>query len=160
MNAYAGFWVRLLAYLIDFVVLTIAQFAIFAVFGVSLMATDPMDPDSAANIFATTGGIIAYSIVVIGSILYFVLMESTARQGTLGKMALGLVVTDTAGRRISFARALGRYFAKILSGVILLIGYIMIAFTERKQGLHDLIASTYVIKGRPGEVGVDPAVFE
>jgi uncharacterized RDD family membrane protein YckC len=159
MNAYAGFWVRLLAYFIDFVVLIIAQFAIFAVFGVSLMAADPMDPD-AANIFATTGGMLAYAITVIGSILYFVLLESSAKQGTLGKMALGLIVTDTAGRRISAGRAVGRYFAKILSGLILLIGYIMIAFTERKQGLHDLIASTYVIKGRPGEAGVDPAVFE
>lgn len=159
MNAYAGFWIRVVAYLIDAVVLTIAQFVIFAVFGVSMLGADSMDPD-AANVFATTGGVLAYTIIMIGSILYFVLMESSSKQGTLGKMALGLIVTDTQGRRISFGRALGRYFAKILSGLILLIGYIMIAFTERKQGLHDMIASTYVLKGRPGEAGVDTAVFE
>lgn len=159
MNSYAGFWVRVLAYLIDFVVLTIAQVVIFSIFGVSLFAADAMSPE-AGEIFGTASGLAAYSITFIGSVLYFVLMESSAKQGTLGKMALGLVVTDTAGRRISFLRALGRYFAKILSSLILFIGYIMIAFTERKQGLHDLLASTYVIKGRPGEAGVDPAVFE
>lgn len=74
-------------------------------------------------------------------------------------MALGLIVTDANGGRISFLRALGRYFAKILSGMILLIGYIMVGFTEKKQGLHDILASTLVVKGQPGMVGVDPDVF-
>jgi uncharacterized RDD family membrane protein YckC len=61
-------------------------------------------------------------------------------------MALGLKVTDTEGRQISFARASGRHFAKILSGMILLIGYIMAGFTERKQALHDVIAGTLVVR--------------
>ena len=71
-------------------------------------------------------------------------LESSSKQATLGKMAMGLKVTDLVGRRISFARATGRHFAKILSGMILLIGYIMAGFTERKQALHDMIAGTLV----------------
>jgi len=74
-------------------------------------------------------------------------------------MALGLIVTDMDGRRISVLRALGRYFAKFLSGLILFIGYIMVAFTDRKQGLHDLLASTLVVKGKPGEVGYNAETF-
>ena len=92
---------------------------------------------------------------------YFVGFESSSWQATPGKRALGLIVTDTEGRRISPARAVGRYFGKILSGLILLIGYIMIAFTERKQGLHDFLAGTLVVKGRTRRKwGYDPTVFE
>jgi uncharacterized RDD family membrane protein YckC len=71
-------------------------------------------------------------------------MESSSYQATLGKMIFGMKVTDLYGNRISFARATGRHFAKILSGMILGIGFIMVAFTERKQGLHDLLAGTLV----------------
>jgi uncharacterized RDD family membrane protein YckC len=73
-------------------------------------------------------------------------MESSAWQGTLGKKALGLTVTDLEGRRISFGRATGRYFAKIISTLILCIGYMMAGFTERKQALHDMIAGTLVLR--------------
>ena len=78
--------------------------------------------------------------------LYYALMESSKYQATLGKMAVGARVTDLEGNRISFARATGRYFAKIISGMILMIGYIMAGFTEKKQALHDMIANTLVIK--------------
>jgi uncharacterized RDD family membrane protein YckC len=81
--------------------------------------------------------------------LYYALMESSSNQGTLGKMALGLTVTDQAGQRISFGRATGRFFAKILSAMILLIGFFMIGWTARKQGLHDMIAGTLVVKRAP-----------
>jgi uncharacterized RDD family membrane protein YckC len=60
-------------------------------------------------------------------------------------MAIGIKVTDLNGNRISFGRATGRYFAKILSGMILMIGYIMAGFTEKKQALHDMIASCLVV---------------
>ena len=63
-------------------------------------------------------------------------------------MALGLKVSDLKGNRISFARASGRHFAKIVSGMILLIGYIMAGFTNRKQALHDMIAETLVLRVR------------
>jgi uncharacterized RDD family membrane protein YckC len=80
-------------------------------------------------------------------------MESSPKQGTLGKMALGIVVTDMDSRRISFGRATGRYFAKILSGLILGIGFLMVAFTEKKQGLHDILAGTLVVKGSASSTG-------
>jgi uncharacterized RDD family membrane protein YckC len=73
-------------------------------------------------------------------------MESSARQATLGKMAVGIKVTDEAGARISFGRAVGRYFGKFVSTIILLIGFLMVAFTEKKQGLHDKLAGTLVVK--------------
>ena len=80
--------------------------------------------------------------------LYYVAMTGRPLQATLGKMALSIRVTDLAGQRISFLRAIGRNLAKIISGAILLIGYIMAAFTERKQALHDIIAQCLVVRGR------------
>lgn len=159
MTNYAGFWIRVAAYLIDYLVLLVAQFVIYSVLGLSVFGATSLDPE-ANEVFTTGFGMIAYAVVIIGSIAYFVIMESSSKQGTLGKIAVGIIVTDTDGNRISAARALGRYFAKILSGIILLIGYIMVAFTERKQGLHDMICSTLVLRGRPGEGSVDPTVFE
>jgi uncharacterized RDD family membrane protein YckC len=76
--------------------------------------------------------------------LYFALMESM-KGATLGKMALGIIVTDLQGNRISFGRATGRYFAKIISSLTILVGYIMAGFTQRKQALHDIIAGCLVI---------------
>jgi len=86
-----------------------------------------------------------YPLIIVGQWLYYALMESSSRQGTLGKMALRIIVTDLDGKRISFGKASGRYFGKIISGIILYIGFIMIAFTEKKQGLHDMLASTLVV---------------
>jgi uncharacterized RDD family membrane protein YckC len=74
-------------------------------------------------------------------------MESSSRQATLGKMAVGIKVGNEQGQRISPANALGRVASKILSGLILYIGYIMVGFDARKQGLHDKIASTVVYYG-------------
>jgi uncharacterized RDD family membrane protein YckC len=85
---------------------------------------------------------LAFSVLV--KWIYEAALESSPRQATVGKMALGLRVTDLEGRRISFARASGRHFAKYISGMIFLIGYIMAGFTERKQALHDMIAGTLV----------------
>ena len=67
-------------------------------------------------------------------------------RGSLGKRACGLIVVDMEGRRLTFLRATARYFSKMLSALVLFVGYLMIAFTERRQGLHDLIASTVVLK--------------
>lgn len=146
---YAGFWKRVLAYIIDFIPLIIISFVLAIGSGQDLLATDS-DPSF---------GISDLLGLVIG-IAYFAGFESSSWQATPGKRALGLIVVDTNGRRITLGKAVGRYFAKILSGLILLIGFIMIAFTERKQGLHDLIVGTLVVTGEPGNVGFDPAVFE
>ena len=83
-------------------------------------------------------------VTIPTSWLYCALMESSSYQATLGKMIFGMKVTDLCGNRISFARATGRHFAKILSGLILCIGFIMVGLSERKQGLHDLLAGTLV----------------
>jgi uncharacterized RDD family membrane protein YckC len=80
--------------------------------------------------------------------VYFAFMESSSKQGTLGKMVLGLKVVDTNYQRISLGRATGRWAGKLISGMILAIGYIMAGFTERKQALHDMIAGTYVIHSK------------
>ncbi|WP_252258263.1 RDD family protein [Erythrobacter aurantius] len=152
---YAGFWIRVGAYLIDFVILFVLQFVILMIFGESVFDTG--DASFSAET-SSTSPIVNLVLFALG-IAYFAGLESSARQATPGKMALGLIVTDVNGGRISFLRALGRYFAKILSGMILFIGFIMVGFTERKQGLHDILASTLVVKGQPGMVGVDPDVF-
>jgi len=84
-------------------------------------------------------------IGVIINWLYWAVMESSSKQATLGKMALGIIVTDYEGKGISFGRATGRQFARIISALILLIGYIMAGFTEKKQALHDMIAECLVV---------------
>jgi uncharacterized RDD family membrane protein YckC len=81
-----------------------------------------------------------------GPWLYHGLMTSSAKQATLGKMAVGIIITDMQGRRLSFARATGRHFAKYLSGLTLLIGYLIQPVTEKRQALHDLLASTLVVR--------------
>jgi len=90
-----------------------------------------------------------FKVIIIRAILhwlYFALLESSEWRGTLGKKALGLEVTDLNGNRIDFARASGRFFAKILSTLILFIGYMMAGFTEKKQALHDILAGCLVIR--------------
>ncbi len=144
LDNYSGFWLRFAALLIDGIIFVVFNAILLAVFSASLINAN--DPES-----AVTGVIMYYGAIQVIMILYFTLMESSTWQATLGKRAVGIIVTDLNGQRISFLRALGRYFGKILSGVILFIGYIMAGFTDRKQALHDLIASTLVIKssGRP-----------
>ena len=135
-NSYGGFWIRVAAYLIDCIVITVPTLAI--VFGVfTLSGGDNMDN--------TESGIYPYLqlISIIAVALYFALFESSDYMATPGKMVVGLVVTDIYGHQISLGRAFGRYFAKLLS-MILYIGYIMVAFTEKKRGLHDFIAGTVV----------------
>jgi uncharacterized RDD family membrane protein YckC len=135
--AYGGFWIRLVAYIIDAILLSIAYGIAGSVLGFNVFATD-------IEHYSPTGNLIS---LLVGW-LYFALLESSERGATVGKMAMGLrVVTDT-GERLSFLNATGRYFAKIISAIILCIGFIMIAFTDRKRGLHDMIAGTLVIKTR------------
>ncbi len=79
---------------------------------------------------------------------YFTILESSRWQGTLGKLALGIKVTDIQGRRISFARAVLRNLGKIASMVILFMGFFMVLMTPRKQALHDMIGGTLVLRAR------------
>ena len=97
-----------------------------------------------ASILGSVLGLVLSSIAV--GWLYFALMESSKNQATLGKMALNLKVTDMEGNPVSFGRASLRYFGKILSGMIMMIGYILAGLTEKKQALHDMIAGCLVIR--------------
>ena len=79
-------------------------------------------------------------------IIYYALMESSKYQATLGKIIMGIRVTNINGAQIDFSKALLRNLSKILSALILCIGYIMILFDDKKQGLHDKIADTVVVR--------------
>jgi uncharacterized RDD family membrane protein YckC len=92
------------------------------------------------------GAIVSGAFGFTSSWLYEAFLESSSRQATLGKMVLSLRVTDLEGHRISFLRATGRHFAKIVSVATLFIGYIMAGLTERKQALHDILAATLVVR--------------
>ncbi len=145
LENYAGFWLRAAAYIIDGVVAYIIILIFFLVSGLGIMGFSGDESEVGIGILGPIG------LVLIGILLYYPLMESSKWQATLGKRAVGIIVTDLDGRRISFGKALGRFFAKFLSALILDIGFIMAGFTERKQGLHDIIAGTLVIKGNPGK---------
>ena len=128
--SYAGFWKRVGASLLDFIIIGIP----LAIILVILFPGDDLSTSLQSS---------AVSFIV--QLLYKALMESSAKQGTLGKMIVGIQVTDLFGQRISFGRAVGRYFASILSGLTLFIGYMLAGWTRRKQALHDMIAGTLVV---------------
>ena len=128
---YAGFWRRFAAYIIDSILISV-------VFWLAVLILGAIADDG--------GVIVAYILGTIGAFVYYAGMESSSNQATVGKIALGIQVTDLQGNRVSFGKALGRNLAKILSALILYIGFIMAAFTEKKQGLHDMIAGTLVVK--------------
>jgi len=144
-TGYGGFWIRFVAYLLDGILLNIVFWIVFAIVGIDIIPVDPakIDPE----VFMSQMGTVELVALAV-TWLYFALMESSARGATVGKMVLGLRVVDDLGNRISFARATGRFFAKFISAVILLIGFLMAAFTDRKRALHDIIAGTVVVKVR------------
>jgi uncharacterized RDD family membrane protein YckC len=136
---YAGFWRRLAALLIDSLFAGAAGFLIGFLIGIVVVASGGGDLDRGWSALINV-------VSVFGWFLYFALMESSSHQATVGKIALGIQVTDIDGDRLSFGRALGRNLAKLISAIILYIGFILAAFTERKQALHDMIAGTLVVK--------------
>ena len=143
---YGGFWIRVVAVIIDAILLRIVVAPVGLIFG-GLGLAGGMMGGFPIWWLGLLGGGITIVLLVFGSWLYEAFMESSSYQATLGKMIFGMKVTDLNGNRISFGRATGRHFAKWISGMILCIGYIMVGFTERKQGLHDLLAGTLVRRG-------------
>jgi uncharacterized RDD family membrane protein YckC len=142
---YGGFWIRFVAAVIDGVLLGIVVWPVAIFFGLSigLAGNQVSMPELGVHLVR---GIVVWGLFAGAGWIYESAMESSSKQATVGKMALGLKVTDEHGQRISFARASARYFSKILSRMILLIGYIMAGFTARKQALHDMIAGTLVVR--------------
>lgn len=133
-NQYGGFWIRFAAYAIDFVILLIPTLLVSFLF----RATTPADNPAVELV----NFIISLTIWWV----YTAVLQSSYWQATLGKKLLGLKVVDYEGTRISFGRATGRYFASFLSAILLCIGLIMIAFTKKKQALHDMMAGTLVVR--------------
>jgi uncharacterized RDD family membrane protein YckC len=146
---YGGFWIRVVAAIIDAIIVRIPVHIVGAIFGLSGFALGGLGAMGGFGHIAALplmlfGGGVLVLLIIAGSWLYEAFMLSSPYQATLGKMIFGMKVTDLAGNRISFARATGRHFAKYLSTLTLFIGYVMVGFTERKQGLHDMIAGTLV----------------
>ena len=139
---YGGFWIRVVAFIVDAIIVRAAAWPVSVIFGLAGFGTMHGYPHGGMGIHLFGGGVVL-TLVIFGSWLYEAFMLSSPYQATLGKMIFGMKVTDLYGNRISFARATGRHFAKWLSW-ILFIGYIMVGFTERKQGLHDMLAGTLV----------------
>ena len=161
---YAGFWWRALAWVIDSLILSVATVLIERTVGGSLASSIGVAPASGGsllNIAYFPAGTVQLTQFwqtpvlawtdLIGLLLpaaYYALLESSRWQATVGKRICRLRVTRLDGQRISLPRAIGRYFGKFLSALILFIGFLMIGWTRRKQGLHDLMTDTLVVRLR------------
>jgi uncharacterized RDD family membrane protein YckC len=144
---YAGFWFRAAAYFLDTSTL---GFVLGATVLRSILRSNHVGPSfQDAWKFYTSDSPQATAMLLLiqlASWLYFAAFESSPWQATPGKKVLGLRVTDLEGKRLSFIRASGRYFGKIISWLLFGIGFVMAGFTEKKQALHDMLAGCLVLK--------------
>jgi len=138
---YSNFWLRLLSFFIDFIILSIISYIII-IYILNL---------EIKNITADFGFFILYKhpVAIIISWLYYSLLESSKLMGTFGKAICQIKVSDMKGNKISFLNATGRFFAKFLSSIILFMGFLMMIFMSKKQCLHDVLADTIVTKRQP-----------
>lgn len=136
----AGFWRRVAAFALDYLLLFLGLLIAFAILG----AVTGGIPKESADGLGTLSGILAYW-------LYFAKLESSPNQATLGKRAMSIKVVGLDGKRISFGKASGRHFAKILSGLTMGVGFVMCAFTKRKQCLHDIASDCLVVRDHATE---------
>lgn len=149
--AYAGFWIRVLGYLIDAIVLgvigAILQMSLFrSMIAMPRIQTGvPPDPAVFASMFGMMGLVYLLQLAIAGCYEAFFLANLAA---TPGKLVIGVKVLRPDGSRVSLGRAFGRYFAKILSFLIFFIGVIIVGFDSQKRGLHDMICDTRVVKSR------------
>ena len=144
---YAGFWRRFWAVVLDGLILNIVTVPIGMMTAgptASMIDSENISPEQLAALFSAYATAVTLSL--IANWLYCALMESSKWQATLGKLALGMRVTDLSGRRINFARATGRFFAKMVSTLTVGIGYVIQVFTGKRQALHDLIAGTLIVR--------------
>ena len=134
---YGGFWVRLIALLADSAIVFLLSAVIIA------GAAMAVGPDVLVPIVL---------VVTVAGAVYWPVMHASRRQATFGKSIVGLKVTRFDGRRIGLLRSLWREIAKFFSSAVLMLGYILAAFTPRKQALHDLMSATYVVREGPSRV--------
>jgi len=142
---YAGFWLRAVAYAADSLLLGVL-FTFVVILPLVERGAIPKDNPQVLLTEVNRQFLAIQLLAVMMSWLYFASFESSRWQATPGKRLLGLVVTDTKGHRISFARASGRYFGKLLSEALFFIGFFMAGITPHKQALHDMIASCLVLR--------------
>ncbi len=146
---YAGFWLRLGAYILDYVLLNILLALLAAFVGAFLRVFSLRGSPDADHPMIVALYLLFWLVLLVMNWLYYALQESGAAQATLGKRALHLLVTDRQGRRIGFGQATGRYFGKFISVFSIGIGFMMAGWTQRKQALHDMLADTLVVR-KPG----------
>jgi len=137
---YAGFWRRVLAFLLDRFLLGFVNFSLCIFY--FFLSGMTWNSEEWRTLFLTST---VFSFLL--KWLYFTLLESSDLQATLGKTFIGIRVTDEQGRRISILKANARYWSKILSALTLGVGFLMAGFTRRKQALHDFVAGTLVVRG-------------
>jgi len=147
--AFAGFWKRAIAYILDGIIFSLLIALLFFLLGSSLVSM--AQPNS---LFASEDSVKLvvgfYALFYIAWWLYYALMESSSFQGTFGKKILGIKVTDKQGQPLNFGQATGRHFSGLITQITFTIGFLMAAFTARKQALHDMIAGTLVVNKRYG----------
>ncbi len=136
---YAGFWIRLVAAIIDAAILLIALWILGFVIGVDLSSIERTEAD-------VTRIRVLWVALIFLAWLYYAAMESMPPQGTVGKLLMGIYVTDLEGDRLKFSRASVRYWVRYLSAFIVFIGFFMAMFTRRRQALHDIVAQALVLK--------------
>lgn len=152
-DEYAGFWLRVWAFIIDAIVLSVvyllliipiydyfAPYPVFEFAGPGQVAEKSFIPHEWFEVDFSQG------ILILIGIAYYAIMEASRFQASLGKMAMELKVTDTGGGRLTFSKAVLRNASKVLSSLLLMAGHVVVAFTKRKQALHDLIADALVMK--------------
>ena len=151
-QSYAGFWVRFVAVLLDGIILMVAGSVVWAlVFGFGKVPFTQIQPDATPEeVWAAMRGMFAaLGVASLANMAIACIYEAAFIHllgATPGKMALGLKVVRPGGGPIDLGRAIGRHFAKMLSGLILYIGYIMAGFDSQKRALHDMICDTRVVK--------------
>ena len=144
---YAGFWKRFAAYMIDFLILSFFQYQLYYNVSLQLQIALNSNENGYSGLAIDNPAVIIITAVLSFFISwsYFSGLESSPLQATIGKLAAGIYVTDINGVRLSFGKASCRYFGKIISGLIICIGFIMAGFTNKKQALHDIMAGCLVL---------------
>ena len=138
---YVGFWMRVVSRVIDSILYGLGAFLSMIILGV-LFDIDPntMEEGAFDSFVFLTGLFLLW--------LYYALFESSPSQATPGKHILGMKVTDMQGEPLTFAKASGRFFASSLSYLTIVVfgfGYVMAAFTQKKQTLHDKVSGCLVV---------------
>jgi uncharacterized RDD family membrane protein YckC len=145
---FAGFWRRFAASMLDTLVIAAGLGAVLLITLFVMFMVLPEDVKDLPPKWDAALGPIMWAAAIILPWLYYALMESSGKQASLGKLAMKMAVTDHEGKKISFWRATSRHVSKFISGILLFTGYLMAAFTERKQALHDLMAGALIIDRR------------